>query len=374
MKVFTEFEHNPLSFIDPHSIIYCHKYKDLPGCFAKIEKGLAAGFYTAGFVSYEAGYFFEEELRPKKEYAFPLLCFGLYKKPLKQNIFPRNKRSATPNFVKNITLNNSFAEYGNNINLIKKNIACGNVYQITYCIKIKFDCALPGKELYARLYAEQPIPYGAYINTGQYEIISLSPERFIKKHGAKIVTEPMKGTWPRGKNIFADYHAKRFLYRDVKNRAENLMITDLLRNDLGRIGRNIRVPKLFTVTPYKTLFQMTSTITADIQKNISIGDLFAALFPSGSVTGAPKLRAMQIIKNIEKEERKIYTGAIGYITPERNMYFNIPIRTILLQDGKGEMGIGGGIVWDSTVAGEWEEGLLKASFLTKYCTEKNASQ
>ena len=142
------------------------------------------------------------------------------------------------------------------------------------------------------------------------------------------------------------------------------MIADLLRNDMGKIGNAVRAPKLFTVTGYRTLYQMTSTVTGAVPRDIALYDFFAALFPSGSVTGAPKIRAMEIIKELEPEERKIYTGAIGYISPDRDMYFNIPIRTLLISGQSGEMGIGGGIVWDSTAQGEWDEGLLKARFLT----------
>jgi para-aminobenzoate synthetase/4-amino-4-deoxychorismate lyase len=151
---------------------------------------------------------------------------------------------------------------------------------------------------------------------------------------------------------------------DRKNRAENVMIADLLRNDLGRVGMDIRAPKLFEVAKYATLCQMTSTVTCRVDKAIALYGLFASLFPSGSVTGAPKMRAMEVIRKLEKEERKIYTGAIGYITPDRDMFFNIPIRTLLISGGSGEMGIGGGIVWDSTPQGEWDEGMLKAKFLT----------
>jgi len=143
------------------------------------------------------------------------------------------------------------------------------------------------------------------------------------------------------------------------------MITDLLRNDLGRIGQGIHVPKIFTVTPYKTLFQMTSTVVGIVPENILLKDIFSATFPSGSVTGAPKIRAMQIIQELEPFERKIYTGALGYIAPDRDCYFNIPIRTVLVENDKAEMGIGGGIVWDSTPQGEWEEGILKAKFFSK---------
>jgi para-aminobenzoate synthetase/4-amino-4-deoxychorismate lyase len=177
----------------------------------------------------------------------------------------------------------------------------------------------------------------------------------------------MKGTWPRGGNFFSDMFAGLRLHYDEKNRAENLMITDLLRNDLGRCGNKIHVPKLFEVARYNLLYQMTSTVTARVQSDIPLYTLFSSLFPSGSVTGTPKIRAMQIIRELETEERKIYTGAIGYILPNKNMFFNIPIRTLLLQEQKGEMGIGGGIVWDSTAQGEWDEGMLKGNFLTQ-CT------
>ena len=216
------------------------------------------------------------------------------------------------------------------------------------------------------------MPYPAYIQTDNFTVLSLSPELFIKKNSTHLVTKPMKGTWPRGNSMFSDFIAPLCLKYDRKNRAENVMIADLLRNDLGRLGVNIKAPTLFEVAKYKTLCQMTSTVTAKVKKDISIYELFGAIFPSGSVTGAPKIRAMEIINELEKEQRKIYTGAIGFITPDKDMFFNVPIRTILIKNHavlstgrQAEMGIGGGIVWDSTAAGEWSEGVLKAKFLTR---------
>ena len=187
---------------------------------------------------------------------------------------------------------------------------------------------------------------------------------FIKKELNRVTTKPMKGTWPRSEDLIPDFVARFKLHFDEKNRAENVMIADLLRNDLGRIGNNIRAPKLFEVNGYRTLYQMTSTVTGRVKKDLSIYDVFAALFPSGSVTGAPKIRAMEIIRELEREERRIYTGAIGYITPAKDLFFNIPIRTLLIRKNCAEMGIGGGIVWDSTPQGEWDEGMLKAKFIT----------
>ncbi|TAM36086.1 hypothetical protein EPN54_05800 [bacterium] len=243
-------------------------------------------------------------------------------------------------------------------------IAKGDVYQITYCIKLLFEFRGDGISFYNQLLKEQPVPYPAYIATDKFRILSLSPELFIRKDATRLVTKPMKGTWPRGSGIFSDLIAPFRLKYDGKNRAENVMIADLLRNDLGRVGMNIKAPSLFEVARYKTLCQMTSTVKGRVDKDVLLYKLFASLFPSGSVTGAPKIRAMEIIDELEKEERRIYTGAIGYITPDKDMFFNIPIRTLLIRGNSAEMGIGGGIVWDSTAKGEWEEGLLKARFLT----------
>ncbi len=284
-------------------------------------------------------------------------------------------RTAGGRNLEGLSINISKKDYSRNIDIIRSHIENGDVYQITYCLKMKFGYRGDALALYNDLLKAQAVPYSAYIESGDFKILSLSPERFIKKDRGHVITEPMKGTWWRGGNFASDIIEKRRFYHDKKNRAENVMIADLLRNDLGRIGSNIRAPHLFKVTGYRTLYQMTSVVTGNVPVDIRLIDIFRSLFPSGSVTGAPKIRAMEIIREIEKEERAIYTGAIGYITPARDMYFNIPIRTILLKRDerretrddiwKGEMGIGGGIIWDSTAEGEWNEGLLKAKFLTE---------
>jgi para-aminobenzoate synthetase/4-amino-4-deoxychorismate lyase len=361
MNILIQFEQKPLFFTKPDSIICCKNPLKLGDAFDQIEQLSAQGFYVAGFLSYEAGYCFEKSLFQDKEYAFPLLLMGAYRRP---ESFSLNASPATRFSVNNFSLNISRHDYGLNINRIRDYIACGEVYQITYCLKLCFSFFGDPQKFYRQLLQRQPVPYPAYLETEEYKILSLSPERLIKKTNQHLVVEPMKGTWPRGANIFSDTAQKiRFAF-DEKNRAENVMIADLLRNDLGRIGCQIRAPKLFTIKTYKTLYQMTSTVTGLLTEERPFLDIFSALFPSGSVTGAPKIRAMQIIRELEQEERNIYTGAIGYIAPNRDFYFNIPIRTLLIQGHRGEMGIGGGIVWDSTPQGEWDEGLLKAKFLT----------
>jgi len=364
MDILIEFEKRPLLFKNPVHIIRCFNPAALKSAFAEIECFLKKGFYAAGFFSYEAGYAFEERLLAKtpESYQFPVLLMGCYQAPLR-SISP-NKLSGNDFTISDIRHNISLAEYAEDIRRIREYISLGKVYQITYCLKLRFDFKGEAFSLYRRLLTEQPVPYPAYIEDDNFKIISLSPELFIKKTKSFLITKPMKGTWPRGNNIFSDLFSSLRLKYDKKNRAENIMIADLLRNDLNRIAKNIKAPKLFEVARYKTLCQMTSTVTGMVNPDIPLYDLFKGIFPSGSVTGAPKISAMQIIRGLENEERRIYTGAIGYITPDKDLFFNVPIRTLLLQGARAEMGIGGGIVWDSTSQGEWAEGVLKAKFLT----------
>jgi len=365
MRISIRFDKKPLLFQNPKNIISCYSPETFVSSFKDIEAALDKGYHAAGFFSYEAGYNFEDRLREDKSCAFPLIYMGIYDKPSNENILIGSRNR--PEWPKNLKLNISKNKYFSAIEKIRDYIRKGDVYQITYCIKLLFDFKGDPLALYHALFNDQPVPYPAYIDAGKFKILSLSPEKFLHKTGTHIITKPMKGTWQRGSGIVRDILERiRFQY-DHKNRAENIMIADLLRNDLGRVGTTIRAPTLFEIASYKTLFQMTSTVTGKVKKDIPLYDLFGAIFPSGSVTGAPRMRAMQIIRNLENEDRKIYTGAIGYITPERDMFFNIPIRTILLEEGRAEMGIGGGIVWDSTPEGEWSEGLLKAKFITKTC-------
>ncbi len=363
MQVYTQFENKPFLFQDPEFIISCSDPALFKSVFGDIERALSRGYYLAGFLSYEAGYCFEEKLFQACKYDFPLIHLGAYKS------VGRYKLSAPAGEyrIANLRLNLDQKQYASNINTIRDYIAQGEVYQITYCLKLLFEFYGDPLTLYYQLLKQQPVPYPAYLETEKFRILSLSPELFIKKQSTHLITKPMKGTWPRGNNLVSDLLAPLRLKYDRKNRAENVMIADLLRNDLGRFGAGIKAPTLFEVARYRTLCQMTSTVTAKVKPDISIYDLFAGIFPSGSVTGAPKIRSMEIINKLEQDHRKIYTGAIGFIAPDKDMFFNIPIRTLLIPVSgySAEMGIGGGIVWDSTPQGEWNEGLLKAKFLTE---------
>ncbi|MFA6549728.1 MAG: chorismate-binding protein [Candidatus Margulisiibacteriota bacterium] len=345
-----------------------------------MEEASRAGYYLAGFLSYEAGYAFEPVLREKDVFDFPLLSFGVYKcshcrvVPLPLGpCLPAGRegyrvRALDGNF------NLSRSDYYKDIERIRDHIAAGDVYQITYCVKHKFDYAGSPYQLYSNLFSFQPVPYPAYVECGDLRILSLSPEMFLQKSKDKIVVKPMKGTWFRDASWLNNLLGGWQLHHDAKNRAENIMIVDLLRNDLGRIcyPGTVKTTGLFEVARYRTVYQMTSTVEGKIRGQEPLFyDVFRALFPSGSVTGAPKIRAMQIIRELEKEERRIYTGTIGYITPSRDMFFNVPIRTLLLGKGigigagvgGGEMGVGGGITYYSTAEGEYEECLVKARFL-----------
>jgi para-aminobenzoate synthetase / 4-amino-4-deoxychorismate lyase len=363
MRILIEFEQKPLLFQNPQRMIVCQTPQDMERCFQEVEDTLSKGYYLAGFLSYEAGYGFEPSLMPFARGYFPLLCFGVYDTPLRKHIVDQRGAFA----VSDMTTNVSKEDYIKAIDAVREAISLGDVYQITYCIKKLFSFKGDAYALYRALLSSQPVPYPAFVEYGPYQILSLSPEMFFWKKGAKIITKPMKGSWPSHGRVMDKLFGGLFLKHDQKNRAENVMIADLLRNDLGRIATHIRAPRLFEVARYKTIFQMTSSVSGQIDDSVNVARLFKAIFPSGSVTGAPKMRAMQIIRALEKEERRIYTGAIGYITPGREMFFNVPIRTLLLEDGRGEMGVGGGIVWDSTPDGEWDESTWKSRFLEALC-------
>jgi para-aminobenzoate synthetase/4-amino-4-deoxychorismate lyase len=212
------------------------------------------------------------------------------------------------------------------------------------------------------------VAYSAFVNVADHHILSLSPELFFRIDAGRIVTRPMKGTMPRGLDSAGDAQQSIKLQNDPKNCSEHVMIVDLLRNDLGRICNmgTIQVEDIFSVERYETLLQMTSTISGTLQPGLGYYDIFKSMFPSGSITGAPKIRTMQIIRELEQKPRGIYTGAIGFMSPNGSSVFNVAIRTIVLKNGAAHMGVGGGIVADSDPAEEYRECLLKAGFLTRH--------
>ena len=366
-------------FFNPVSLITCYNLGAISRAFQKLETFLDAGYWAAGFFSYEMGYGWED-FGISKRSSFPLIWLGVFKQPLifdhrqgkfrnpLPDSFLRNKAAPSSRYqIKEIKLNEDLSRYIRNVQRIKDYIARGLTYQVNYTIKCKFNFQGSALSLYKNLCNTQPVAYTAFIRDRQFSLLSFSPELFFRKKGRSIAVRPMKGTISRGRTEKEDRFQMRRLSASSKDRSENVMIVDLLRNDLGRISEvgSVRVNKLYTIEKYKTLFQMTSSIQARLKKDISLYKLFQSLFPSGSVTGAPKIKTMEIIRGLERQERRVYTGAVGFFKPNRDCVFNVAIRTLLLRGKSGEMGIGGGIVYDSDPEREYKECELKALFFTQ---------
>jgi para-aminobenzoate synthetase/4-amino-4-deoxychorismate lyase len=334
-----------------------------------LQEETARGHHVAGYLSYEAGYPFVDLDVPDSADQ-PLAWFGVYDAP--RRVAPADVEAglktlgATPT-VQNMRLGVSEAEYTDAIRAVRRHIGKGNVYQINYTAPLRVRVEGDPRGLYRRLRARQRVPYAAYLNTGSRQILSCSPELFFQREGDRISTKPMKGTIRRGRTLEEDRTLQEDLASDPKNRAENLMIVDLLRNDLSVCCRpgSVTVPSLYETEPYQTVTQMTSTVEGCLQADAGLADVLRALFPCGSVTGAPKRRAMRIIRELETTPRGVYCGAIGMAGPSDTAVFNVAIRTVVLDGEEGTMGVGSGIVWDSDPGGEYEECALKGAFLTK---------
>ncbi|MDR3752300.1 MAG: aminodeoxychorismate synthase component I [Terracidiphilus sp.] len=380
-------------FTAPVRVCTAWQAAEIPALFAEIESAVAAGLSAAGFFSYECGNCFEAKaaMRPSRE-GQPLAWFGIYERsyvfdheagtfldgvPPELKQFRGGRTGAEegtrepepePAIIAEFSLTE--AEYSQRIAAIHELIRAGDVYQLNFTAAFHVKVSGSVAAHYARLRARQPVDYGAFLHwqPGRH-ILSFSPELFfrIKSGGTtrRIVTRPMKGTARRGRTTREDREIAEWLRNDPKNRSENVMIVDLLRNDLGRVARTgtVHADRLFDVERYATLWQMTSTVSAELRPEASFQEIFRALFPSGSVTGAPKVRSMQLLAELEEAPRGVYTGAIGYFSP-RQTVFNVAIRTLELEGGRGTMGAGSGIVIDSDAAEEYRECLLKAEFLT----------
>ena len=257
-------------------------------------------------------------------------------------------------------------EYTEKVNFIKEQIKNGITYEVNYTYPSALKTNASEIELYHYLLQNQKTPYNAFLQNKYETILSFSPELFFVKKGNKILTKPMKGTIKRGRDSDEDIALREFLYNDLKNRTENIMIVDLLRNDLGRISNpgTVKADKLFEVEQHKTLFQMTSEISSELKDGVSLYDIINAIYPCGSITGAPKISTMEIIEKAEKTPREVYCGAIGYIHGDE-MIFSVPIRILQKKNGETDYryDAGSAITWSSTAEDEWNETLTKAKFL-----------
>lgn len=357
------------AFLRPERILRADTPDQIPDILRALEAARAQGLWAAGYASYEAGHALDPHLAPLigAQRPEPLMLFGLFAGPTPAApYFARaarlagNARLSPPRPLWNAE------RHAAAILRLQDYIAAGDIYQANLTFPLSADYSGGPLSLYGALRARQAVPYGAFVDLGGPLILSRSPELFFRIDASGCIeTRPMKGTQPRGATPEQDAERAEWLRGDIKNRAENLMIVDLLRNDLARVATlgSVRVPELFHVEPFATVHQMTSRITADLRRGVTVADLFAALFPCGSVTGAPKIRAMEIIAELEDTPRGAYCGAIGWIAPDGRMEFNVAIRTLILdRRGKARLNVGGGVVWDSTAAGEYEEALWKTRF------------
>ncbi|MDE1980839.1 MAG: aminodeoxychorismate synthase component I [Betaproteobacteria bacterium] len=352
------------TFSQPKAILTAHQPAEVGPLLEEVDAATRAGAYAAGFVSYECAPAFDPVAQVRPGSPYPLACFGIFDAP--QPHLPESAAGGVPQ-ADPWRLDTSEHDYETAIGNIREAIARGDTYQINYTVRAHSRLEGSGLAYYERLRLAQRADYAAWIDCGSFQILSLSPELFFSKTGNRVVTRPMKGTVRRGAGPEEDEALAAWLSQSRKNRAENLMIVDLLRNDLSRVAApgSVEVPALFSIERYPTVLQMTSTVAATLREGASLHDLFAALFPCGSITGAPKLKSMELIRALERTPRGPYCGAVGWIRPGGDAQFNVAIRTLVLDtdDGRLTCGLGGGITWDSRSDDEYAEVLTKARFL-----------
>ena len=351
-----------LLFEAPSEVIEARWLADIGTALAQVDAAVAAGRHAIGFVAYEAAPAFDGALAARPPGALPLAWFALFDGPCR--IDPGPIAAATAAWRPR----SDRRAHAGAVAAVRESIARGDVYQVNHTVRLDVDVGGDPGALYRRLLAAQGPGYGARIHTGRHEILSASPELFFARDGRRLLTRPMKGTARRGRWLEEDDRRAAALAASPKERAENVMIVDLVRNDLGRIAEtgSIRVQSLFEVERRPTVLQMTSTIAATLLPGTSTFDAFAALFPCGSVTGAPKIAATRAIAALEPDPRGVYCGAIGHLAPNGEVAFSVAIRTLTIdhETGGAEYGVGGGITWDSESEWEYDEMVAKAAILT----------
>ena len=358
-------------FRDPVDIVRCDEPDQVAGAFDRIEAGLARGLHAAGFLAYELGFAFERSLASRMPHgrSVPLLWMGLF--PAPQSLAAGDVDAffaelGPPPPIGGVRLDHDRAAHVAKARRVLDLIAAGDIYQANLTFQLRFDYPGDPLRLYGALRVRQPVAHGAVVAFEDAALLSVSPELFVRAADGEITGRPMKGTVARVADPVADAEAARALAADPKQRAENLMIVDLLRNDFSRVAEpgSVRVPRLFTIESYPTFHALTSTITGRLRPGVGLHDQLAALFPCGSIVGAPKIRAAEVLAELEHAPRGAYTGAIGAVAPSGEMEFNVAIRTAVIgRDGRGAYGVGGGIVADSDPDAEYDEALLKARVL-----------
>lgn len=363
--------HRQLLFAHPEETIVARTPEAVPEALQAMDAALANGRWCAGVIAYEAGYGLEAVGAPPGVEGGPLVWLGVYDAPtplpdptVRALLEAQMRRPAA---VTDPALMIARTRYRAAFDAVQARIRAGDVYQINLTDRFAFGVDGDPLALYGALRQRQPVAYGAFLHLDAGHLLSFSPELFVRRDGAHVVARPMKGTVRRGDTPEEDAALRDWLAADAKSQAENLMIVDLLRNDLSVccMPGTVRVPHLFATEPYEMLFQMTSTVEGRLREGVTTAGLLRALFPCGSVTGAPKIRAMQIIRSLEPRARGAYCGAIGFAAPDGRAVFNVAIRTLCLQGGRGTMGTGSGLVWDSDAEAEYDEWRLKGAFLAE---------
>jgi len=363
-------EGTPALFAAPRRVILASTPREVETALAEAEAERAAGAWLAGYVAYEAGFALEPKLAPlmPRNRPGPLVALGVYDAP--EAADAALARAAEEGRGTEMTAPAPLVgrrAYGNAARKVFDYIAAGDCYQVnlTFPMAAKLVRGSP-LGLYGALRRTGAVGHGAYVDLGVGPVVvSRSPELFFKVEAGKIVTRPMKGTRPRGRDAGEDAAIIADLRGDEKDRAENLMIVDLLRNDISRLSQvgTVKVPALYAIESYATVHQMTSTVEGVLDGPATLPGLMAALFPCGSVTGAPKIRAMEIIREVEPWPRGVYCGAVGWMSPEGAADFSVAIRTLSISGSDIVLNVGGGLTHGSTAQGEWEEALWKARFV-----------
>ncbi len=356
-------------FEQPLEIISAQTPDEFDVALEQLETARKSRKWLAGYFSYEAGYLLEPKLKPllPENRRVPLCRFGVFEKPSDRD-FPWADPHTGDEPISNARAGWTRQDYHQRFERVHQHLREGDCYQVNLTMPVRAEWTGDPVSVFAGLIERQPVKYGALVDLGGPVLLSRSPELFFEIDRDRwIETRPMKGTVPRGQTLQEDEAQRRFLANDPKNRAENRMIVDLLRNDISLISETgtLHVPELFQVETYPTLHTMVSRVRARLSPDRTVRDVFSALFPCGSITGAPKIRAMEIIRCLEEVQRDAYCGAIGWMAPDETMRFNVAIRTITLhEDGEAITNVGGGVVFDSQADAEYDECLLKARFAT----------
>lgn len=329
MKMQFDFKGKTQFFSSPEAIIQTDNLDDVLERMQQVEQAVDLGYYVAGYIGYEAAAAFNKNLTTHSAGKMPLLWFGVFRE-MREVDQITTPLSQPPKLDWQPTTD--YSSYAKGIHFIREQIAAGNTYQANYTIRLESHFTEEDESFYEQLKIAQQADYSAYLSTGRFHILSASPELFFHWKDGIITTKPMKGTAKRGMTLEEDFKARDWLAASAKNQAENVMIVDLLRNDLGQIAKpgSVKVPRLFDVERYPTVWQMTSTVVAETLPEVHLTAIFEALFPCGSITGAPKVKTMQLITKSETSPRNVYCGAIGYVTPNKEAIFNVPIRTVVV--------------------------------------------